>query len=228
MEEFGFNKIDEDDIFDPKQSKENMISLYNVENMLSDSNQTSFSDINVNSFVPDIDPADEASVDRTITTNTKTLSEVTIPEGRVNPSPQPLEVQEGNINPTPDAIDFMNEGRVNPLPEKMEVSNSDPNPTGQMSAPVNPLENMATNETLTVETSKNLQVNKQLSFDLKNPNYMQSQPRPGTATENAMSIAPSGSDSFDFEVPEPLATNTASSRKLTRKNAPPEWRTHHG
>ena len=195
MEEFGFNKIDEDDMFDPKQSMENMRSLHEIEGMQKQSDETSLSDVEINSRATSIDPTEDVTEEVSASITPMGLSDVTIPEGRVNPLPEPIEYGDRNMS---------------------------------SSIQTSPLENMKNDESLTVETSKNLQVNKQLSFDLKNPNYTPKPPQTQSTYEKNMSTTPASNDNFDFEIPSSLSTNTASSRRYARKNATPEWRSRHG
>ena len=58
MEEFGFNKIDEEDLFNPKQTPENMRSLHEVNTIMDSDQNVSLSDVEINSKVSELDSVD--------------------------------------------------------------------------------------------------------------------------------------------------------------------------
>ena len=206
MEEFGFNKIDEDDIYDKKSD---MNSLYEIQSMQEQSNDVLVDDINIESTIPDITAPDDFSEETTdVSIGVTNLSDVMMVDDQNNPLPNELDIQEG---------------RVNPLPNELDIQDS---PVNQAPITQNPLENMYTEDSLAVKTSRNLQANTRLSFDLQNSNYVPSTPSKPSPVEKTLSQSPAR-DNIDFEVAASTATDS-SSKRTNRKKARPEWRTRHG
>jgi hypothetical protein len=228
MEEFGFNKIDEEDLFNPKQTPENMRSLHEVNTIMDSDQNVSLSDVEINSKVSELDSVDEVSDETANPIEPRNLSSVMVSDSNITPTPTPLDYPEGNINPSPKDIDFMNEGQLNPIPKAVDfMEEGKINPLPDLMSN-NPLESIDTEKSLTVETSKNLQVNKNLTFDLDNSKYTPSTPQAPTKFETNMSATPASTDNFDYQIPESLSANSGSARRMARKNAPPGWRAHLG
>tara|TARA_R110002012_G_scaffold204050_2_gene373634 strand:+ start:10886 stop:11548 length:663 start_codon:yes stop_codon:yes gene_type:complete len=220
MEEFGFNKIDEDDIFDKKSD---MNSLYEIQSMQNQSIDISVDDINIQSTIPDITVPDDPT-EKVIETNADApnLSDVVMMEGQNNPLPNELDPQDGVVNPLPNELDIQ-DGKVNPLPKSIELEDPPVNKSPTMS---NPLENLNTEDSLTTRTSKNLQANNRLTFDLQNSNYTPSTPSKPSPVEQTLNKSPAR-DNIDFEIESSTASN-ASAKRASRKKARPDWRARHG
>jgi len=279
MEEFGFEKIDEDDIFNPKQSPENMRSLHEIERIQNQSEEASLSDVEINTHTTSIDSTNEPTEEVSSLITPKNLSDVVAPEGQINPTPNPIEYGGGRVNPTPNPVEYQ-EGKLNPLPESIEYSGGRVNPTpnpveygegrvnptpnpveygeGRVNPTPNPVEynegklnplpepikynnpkvnssiqssvlpDMNTDKSLTVETSKNLQVNQNLTFDLKNQNYTPVAPQRQSTYERNIQTTPASNDNFTFEIPTALSSSNSNTRRANRKKAPPSWRAQHG
>lgn len=182
MEKFGFNKVDEDDMFNPKQSRENMKSLSDIEMIGNNSKETTLSDVDITSYTPNVDSMDEV-VDDVSSSITTSLSS---------------------------ASSYIEDAKIDPLPDS-------------------PLfENMDTNESLTVETSKNLHINKQLEFDLKNQAYTPAPVHRQSPLEGTMASSRASIDNHNFDIPNPLSVNSSANKRANRKGAHPEWRTRLG
>ena len=225
------NKVSElDSIDEVSDETANPITPRNLSSvMVSDSNITptptplDYPEGNINPSPKDIDFMNEGKM------NPIPKAVDFMEDGKPNSlPPTPLDYPEGNINPSPKDIDFMNEGQLNPIPKAVDfMEDGKPNPLPDLMSK-NPLENIDTEKSLTVETSKNLQVNKSLTFDLDNSKYTPSTPQAPTKFETNMSATPASTDNFDYQIPESLSANSGSARRMARKNAPPGWRAHLG
>ena len=200
MENFGFNKIDEDDMFNPKQSTRNMRSLSEIEMIQNDLNETALSDVDINSVSPNVQPTDEMSDEASysITTGDPTVRTTG-------------EITSSIMTSLSDVSSYIQDTPTTPLPE----------------VPV--LENIDTDQSLTVETSKNLHMNRDLTFDLKNQAYTPTPPQRQSRTEATMATTPAVPiDNLDYKLPSALSTDTSASRRANKKGATPEWRSRLG